>query len=67
MSKFMFVELTASSLNRPGGNFNESDKLLVGKTYNQINYGVLEIRNNKVNIVLKDINGDVLESEVLDW
>tara|TARA_B100000945_G_C20397297_1_gene605488 strand:+ start:196 stop:1158 length:963 start_codon:yes stop_codon:yes gene_type:complete len=61
------IELTASSLNRPGGNFNESDKLLVGKTYNQINYGVLEIRNNKVNIVLKDINGDVLESEVLDW
>ena len=59
-------ELTASSLNRPGGNFKESDNLLIGNTYNQMNYGILEISEDKVEIFLKDINGNILESEILD-
>ena len=59
-------ELTASSLNRPGGNFKESDNLLIGNTYNQMNYGILEISEDKVGIFLKDINGNILESEILD-
>ena len=59
-------ELTTSSLNRPGGNFKESDNLLIGNTYNQMNYGILEISEDKVEIFLKDINGNILESEILD-
>jgi len=55
------IELTASALNRPGSNFEEKDKLLLGKTHNEVNYGILEIYKDRVNIFLKDINGDVLE------
>ena len=31
-----------------------------------MNYGMLEISEDKVEIFLKDINGNILESEILD-
>ena len=31
-----------------------------------MNYGILEISEDKVEIFLKDINGNILESEILD-
>ena len=53
-------EITASSLNKPGSNFDETDTNLIGKTYNQENYGSLEVSENKINVLLKDVNGKTL-------
>lgn len=56
------VEITASSLNKPGSIKAETDPLLIGKTHPNENYGLMEISNNKLIIYLKDINGALLES-----
>ena len=56
------IEVTSSSMNKPGSFFNETDNYLVGKTYPQENYGVLEILENTIHIKIKDIKGKTLNS-----
>ena len=54
------IEVTSSSMNKPGSSFSETDSYLIGKTYPQENYGVLEILENTIHIKLKDIKGNTL-------
>ena len=44
------IEVTSSSMNKPGSSFSETDNYLIGKTYPQENYGVLEILENTIHI-----------------
>ena len=62
-----FLEITASSLNKPGSLFFETDKYLLGKTYRQENYGVIEISKNNIDVILKDKAGKILNSIVLEY
>ena len=59
------VEITASSLNRGMFPSYETDKLLLGETHPQNNYGLIEIDKNKVSIFLKDENMKSLESFII--
>ena len=54
------IEVTSSSMNKPGSSFNETDSYLIGKTYPQENYGVVEILENTIHIKIKDIKGNTL-------
>ena len=56
------IQLTSSSMNKPGSSFSETDSYLIGKTYPQENYGVLEILENTIHIKIKDIKGNTLNS-----
>ena len=56
------IEITSSSMNKPGSSFFETDKYLIGETYPQENYSVLKILNNYINIDIKDKNGEILNS-----
>ena len=56
------IEVTSSSMNKPGSSFSETDSYLIGKTYPQENYGVLEILENTIHIKIKDIKGSTLNS-----
>ena len=56
------IEVTSSSMNKPGSSFNETDSYLIGKTYPQENYGVVEILENTIHIKIKDIKGNTLNS-----
>ena len=56
------IEVTASSMNKPGSTFFENDKYLIGKTYPQVNYSILEIFQKSINITIKDESGKVLNS-----
>ena len=56
------IEVTSSSMNKPGSFFSETDSYLIGKTYPQENYGVLEILENTIHIKIKDIKGNTLNS-----
>ena len=56
------IEVTSSSMNKPGSSFSETDSYLIGKTYPQENYGVLEILENTIHIKIKDIKGNTLDS-----
>ena len=58
------IEVTSSSMNKPGSFFNETDNYLVGKTYSQENYSVLEISENTIQIKIKDVNGIELDTAV---
>ncbi len=49
-------------VNKPGSSFRETDSYLIGKTYPQENYGVLEILENTIHIKIKDIKGNTLNS-----
>jgi hypothetical protein len=49
-------------MNKPGSSFTETDSYLIGKTYPQENYGVLEVLQNKIRINIKDIKGNTLNS-----
>ena len=60
-------EITTSSLNKPGSNFDETDANLIGKTYNQENYGSLEVSETKINVLLKDVNGKILNMVSLKY
>ncbi len=61
-SKNGIIELTSSSMNKPGSSFSETDSYLIGKTYPQENYGVIEILENTIHIKIKDIKGNTLNS-----
>ena len=56
------IEITSSSMNKPGSSFDETDYYLIGETYPQENFTVLEIFENSIEIQIKDINGSVLNS-----
>ena len=56
------IEVTSSSMNKPGSSFNETDSYLIGKTYPQENYGVIEILENTIHIEIKDIKGNTLNA-----
>ncbi len=56
------IEVTSSSMNKPGSSFSETYSYLIGKTYPQENYGVLEILENTIHIKIKDIKGNTLNS-----
>ena len=60
-------ELTSSSLNKPiaiSKLVNENDKLMIGKTYNNENYGVIEINTDqaKVSLSLKNKSGEIINT-----
>ena len=56
------IEVTASSMNKPGSNLYETDNYLIGKTYPQANYSILEIFEKSINISIKDASGKVLNT-----
>ena len=49
-------------MNKPGSSFNETDNYLIDKTYPQENYGFLEIFKNTIEIKIKDVNGNDLDT-----
>ena len=55
-------EFTSSSLNKGIFPSYESDSLLLGKTYTQNNYGIIEFHENSLNLFIKDENMNILES-----
>ena len=55
-------EFTSSSLNRGIFPSYESDSLLIGKTYIQNNYGIVQFHENILNLFIKDENMNILES-----
>ena len=60
-------EITASSLNKPGSLFNETDKFLIGETYPEANYALFEISGNQIEVQIKNINGEILNSIGLNY
>ena len=56
------IEVTSSSMNKPGSSFNETDKYLIGETYPEANYSVLEISENTIQIKIRNIKGNTLNS-----
>ena len=63
-----FVEITASSLNRSASRGNETDPLLVGNTYREKNYGVLNIEpsKNKITLSIHNKSGRKLNSKIIN-
>jgi alkaline phosphatase D len=63
-----FTELTASALNKGSSIKIETDPLLLGKTYPEINFGILDIEPSKGKITLSINNkdGDELESKIIN-
>ena len=61
------LEITSSSMNKPGSFFFESDNFLIGETYPQENYTVLEISENILNVKIKDIEGNILNSTNIEY
>lgn len=61
-------ELTASALNKVNSTNIEEDPLLIGSTFPELNYGILEINptENHINIMLKDFNGEILVQKTMD-
>ena len=55
-------EFTSSSLNKGIFPSYESDSLLLGKTYTQNNYGIVQFHENSLNLFIKDENMKILES-----
>ncbi len=55
-------EFTSSSLNKGIFPSYESDSLLLGKTYTQNNYGIVQFHENLLNLFIKDENMNILES-----
>ena len=59
------TEITASSLNRPTYS-EETDSLLLGKTYTENNFGLLSIEKNNVEISVINVDNQILESIILE-
>ena len=59
------IEITASSLNKPGSSDNETDKLMQGRIHKEINYGILVIKEDALDIQLKNNDGTILESAIM--
>ena len=60
------IEITSSSMNKPGSSFDETDKYLVGVTYPEVNYSILEIFEKRISLKIKDIDGNTLNSIELE-
>ena len=58
------TEITASSLNRPTFS-EETDSLLLGKTYTENNFGLLSIEKDNVEISVINVDNQILESIIL--
>ncbi len=54
------IEVTSSSMNKPGSSFNETDTFLIGETYPEVNYSVLEIFENTIQVKIRNIIGNTL-------
>ena len=65
--KNSIYEITASSLNKPGSFSYETDKFLIGSTFPEENYGLLEISANTIELKLKNKSGKSLNSVKLDY
>jgi len=63
-----FVEITSSSLNKPGSKNSETDPLLIGKTYPIKNFGTINIEpsKNKMTVSIHGKNGQVLNSTIIN-
>ena len=59
------IEITASSMNKPGSSDNEIDKLMQGRIHKEINYGILVIKEDVLDIQLKSNDGTILESATM--
>jgi alkaline phosphatase D len=59
------TEITASSLNRPTFS-EETDSLLLGKTYTENNFGLLSIEKDNVEIRVINVDNQILESIILE-
>ena len=59
------TEITASSLNRPTFS-EETDSLLLGKTYTENNFGLLSIEIDNVEISVINVDNQILESIILE-
>tara|TARA_Y100000992_G_scaffold128756_1_gene84813 strand:- start:480 stop:1427 length:948 start_codon:yes stop_codon:yes gene_type:complete len=55
-------EFTSSSINKGIFPSYETDTLLLGKTYTQNNYGIVEFHEESLNLFIKDENMNILES-----
>jgi len=66
--KGSLVEITASALNKGSSRPTETDHLLIGKTYPEINFGILDIQPSKniITLSIKDKDGMELESKVIN-
>ena len=64
-----FIEITASSLNKPGSEFKENDPLLIGETFPEMNYGILDIQplQNKIILSLHNKKGKELNSKIINF
>jgi len=62
------VEITASALNKGSSRPIETDPLLIGKTYPEINFGILDIQPSKniITLSINNKNGRELESKVIN-
>ncbi|MAN39122.1 MAG: phosphatase [Gammaproteobacteria bacterium] len=59
------TEITASSLNRPTYS-EETDSLLLGKTYTENNFGLISIEKDIVEISVINVDNKTLESIILE-
>ena len=59
------TEITASSLNRPTYS-EETDSLLLGKTYTENNFGLISIEEDIVEISVINVDNQTLESIILE-
>ena len=59
------TEITASSLNRPTYS-EETDSLLLGKTYTENNFGLISIETDIVEISIINVDNKTLESIILE-
>jgi alkaline phosphatase D len=62
------IEITASALNKGSSRHSETDPLLLGKTYSQINFGILNIEPSKniITLSINDKDGVELESKIIN-
>jgi alkaline phosphatase D len=56
------TEITSSSLNKPGSPFIETDTYLIGETYPEVNYSILEIFPDSLDVQIKNKSGTILNS-----
>ena len=63
-----FVEITASSLNKQASPAEETDPLLIGKTFRMKNYGILDIEpsKNEITLSIHDKNGMMVNSKIIN-
>ena len=52
-------------MNRPGSSDNEIDKLMQGRIHKEINYGILVIKEDVLDVQLKNNDGTILESAIM--